>query len=218
MAKALVLKAELRKEIGSDPSEKLRRGGNIPAIIYGHKKEPVAISLNLHDLTVGLHHGHRLFDVSIGGKTDKLLVKDVQYDYLGKNIIHADLIRVDLAETIKVTVPIETKGVAQGTHEGGIVEEHVGYLEVECKVTDIPEKIIVSVKEIGVGDSIHAGDVLLPDGVKLASDPGILVVACHLVAAAKSTEELEAEAPAVPEVIGEEEAQGEAEAKQEESK
>ena len=72
-----------------------------------------------------------------------------------------------------------------------------------CKVTDIPEVIVVSVKEIGLGDTLHASDVELPSGVKLASAPSTLLVTCSLVAAAKSTEELEAEMPAAPEVIGE---------------
>jgi large subunit ribosomal protein L25 len=111
--------------------------------------------------------------------------------------------RVDVTETIRVAVPIELKGTAKGTHEGGVVEMHTNRLEIECKVTDIPEAIVVSVKEIGVGDTLHASDVELPSGVKLVSAPSTLLVTCSLVAAAKSTEELEAEMPAAPEVIGE---------------
>jgi large subunit ribosomal protein L25 len=155
-------------------------------------------------------------DVQIGKKTQKMIVKDIQYDYLGRDIIHVDLMRVDVTETIKVTVPIELKGVARGTHEGGIVEEHADHLEVECRVTDIPESIIVWVKEVGVGDTLHAGDVELPDGVKLVSDPSILLVTCGLVAAAKSTEELEEETPVAPEVIGEAKEAEEAEEESEE--
>jgi large subunit ribosomal protein L25 len=127
--------------------------------------------------------------------------------------------RVDVSETVKVAVPIELKGTAQGTHEGGIVEEHTDHLEVECKVTDIPEAIIVSVKEVDVGDTLHASDIELPEGVKLVSDPSTLLVTCGLVAAAKSTEELEEEMPAVPEVIGEvKAAEEEKEASEEETK
>jgi large subunit ribosomal protein L25 len=218
MEKALVLKAQKREQTGSKAAAKVRKQGRIPAIIYGHKKEPAAISLDAHNLVEGLHHGHRLIDVQIGRKREKMLIKDLQYDYLGKDIIHVDLMRVDVSETVKVTVPIELKGTAQGTREGGIVEEHADYLEVECKVTDIPETIVVSVKEMGVGDTLHAGDVELPDSVKLASDPSVLLAACSLVAAAKSTEELEAEAPAAPEVIAEaKEAEEEKEAPEEQT-
>ena len=212
MEKTLLLKAELREHAGSKHAAKVRKQGRIPAIVYGHKQEPVAISLDAHNFVEGLHHGHRLMDVQIGKKKEKIIVKDMQYDYLGKNIIHADLMRVSVTEMVKVTVPIELKssGAAKGTHEGGIIEAHAGHLEIECKATDIPEAIVVSVKEVGVGDSLHAGDIELADGVELVSSPETLVVTCHLVAAAKTTEEVEEEMPVAPEVISEaKEAEGE---------
>jgi large subunit ribosomal protein L25 len=203
MEKSLLLKAEIREQTGSGHAAKVRKGGRIPAVVYGHKEEPVAISLDAHNLVEGLHHGHRVMDVQIGKKQQKMIIKALQYDHLGRDIIHVDLMRVDVTETIRVTVPIELKGTAKGTHEGGVVEMHTNRLEIECKVTDIPEAIVVSVKEIGVGDTLHASDVELPSGVKLVSAPSTLLVTCSLVAAAKSTEELEAEMPAAPEVIGE---------------
>ena len=203
MEKALFLKAEIREHAGSRYAAKVRKQGRIPAIVYGHKKEPVAISVDKHNLVEGLHYGHRLVDVQIRDKTEKMIIKDLQYDYLGRDIIHMDLMRVDVTETIKVTVPIELKGTAKGTHEGGIIEEHTDHLEVECRVTDIPESIIVWVKDIDVGDTLHASDIELPSGVKLVSSPETLLVTCSLVAAAKSTEEIEEAMPVAPEVIGE---------------
>ena len=116
MEKTLLLKAEVREHTGSKAVRKVRRQGRIPAIVYGHKQEPVAISLDEHDFVEGLHHGHRLIDVQMGRKKERMLVKELQYDYLGRNIIHVDLMRVDMSETIKVTVPIELKGIAAGTH------------------------------------------------------------------------------------------------------
>jgi len=203
MEKTLLLKAEVREHTGSRAVRRVRRQGRIPAIVYGHKQEPVAISLDEHDLVEGLHHGHRLIDVQMGRKKERMLVKELQYDYLGRNIIHLDLMRVDMSETIKVTVPIELKGIAAGTHEGGIIEEHVDRLDIECKVTDIPNALVVWVKDVRVGDALHASDIELPDGVKLTSPPETLLVTCHLVAAAKTAEEVEAEEPTAPEVIGE---------------
>jgi large subunit ribosomal protein L25 len=211
MEKTLLLKAEVREHTGSKAVRKVRRQGRIPAIVYGHKQEPVAISLDQHDFVEGLHHGHRLIDVQMGRKKEKMLVKEVQHDYLGRNIIHVDLIRVDMGETIKVTVPIELKGIAAGTHEGGIIEEHSNTLEIECKVTDIPETIVLLVKDVHVGDALHAGDIELADGVKLVSSPETLLVTCHLVAAAKTAEEAEEEMPTAPEVIGEVKEPGEGE-------
>jgi large subunit ribosomal protein L25 len=203
MEKTLLLKAEVREHTGSNAVRKVRQQGRVPAIVYGHKEEPVAISLNEHDFVAGLHHGRRLIDVQIGRKKEKMIVKEVQYDYLGRNIIHADLMRVDMSETIKVTVPIELKGIAAGTHESGIIDEHVDRLEVECKVADIPQTLVVWIKDVHVGDAIHAGDIELPENVKLSSPAQTLVVTCHLVAAAMTAEEAEEETPTGPEVIGE---------------
>ena len=203
MEKTLSLKAEIREDTGTKSAVKLRGQGRLPAVVYGHKEKPVAVSLDERTLVEGLHRGHRLIDVQIGRKKEKMIIKDLQYDYLGKEIIHVDLMRVDITELIKVTVPIELKGKARGTHEGGIIEGHADHLEVECKATDIPELILVSIKDLRVGDSLHVGDIELPEGVKLVSDASMLLVTCGLVVAAKSTEELEEEMPAAPEVIGE---------------
>ena len=203
MEETLLLKAEIREHTGSKAVRKVRQQGRVPAIVYGHKQKPVAISFDEHDFLEGLHHGHRLIDVQVGRKKEKMIVKELQYDHLGRNVIHADLMRVNINETIRVSVPIELKGTAAGTHEGGIIDEHVDNLEIECKVTDIPDTIVVSVKDVRVGDVLHAGDIELPENVKLVSPPDTLLVACHLVAAAQTTEEVEEEMPTAPEVIGE---------------
>jgi large subunit ribosomal protein L25 len=203
MEKTLKLKAEARDHTGSKTAVQVRKQGRIPAIVYGHKEQPVAISLDRHDFTEGIHHGHRLMNVQLGKKKESVIIKDLQYDHLGKNIIHADLMRVSATERVKVNIPIELKGTAKGTHSGGIIEEHLDSLEVECKVTDIPEVISVRVNDIDIGENLHAGDIELPEGVKLITDKDALVVTCHLVAAAKTAEELEAEQPVAPEVIGE---------------
>ena len=206
MSDRIVLKAEVREAAGTKQSKKLRKQGQMPVIIYGHKKETVSLAVNSHDFTEVLHHGSRIFDVDVKGKTETLLIKELQYDHLGKSVIHADLVRVDMQETVKVAVILELKGTAAGTHEGGIIDEHLDRIEIECKASDIPESILVSIKEIEVGDSIHAGDIELPSGVKLVTPADALIITCHLVAAAKAEEEEEAEvaeAPEGPEVITE---------------
>lgn len=202
MDKTLVLEAQSR-DTGSKAAVKVRKQGRVPAIVYGHKEEPVAVSLDAHDFVEGLHHGVRLLDVKLGKKKEKMIIKDVQYDHLCREVIHVDLMRVDVTERLKVMVPVELRGTAKGANEGGIIQQHADHLEVDCLVTDIPESIVVSVKELGIDDSVHAGDIELPAGVKLASPAEMLVVSCRVVIAAKTTEELEAEAPIAPEVIGE---------------
>jgi large subunit ribosomal protein L25 len=203
MEKTLQLVAKIREHTGSKTAAKERKQGRIPAIVYGHKQEPVAISLDAHNLVEGLHHGHRLMDVLIGKKSQKMLVKDLQYDHLGKDIIHVDLVRVDITETVKVTVPIELKGIAKGTSEGGIITEHADHIEIECQAANIPECIIVSVKDLDIGDTVHASDIELPAGAKLSSPPEMLLVTCSMVAAAKVAEEIEEAEIETPEVISE---------------
>jgi len=209
MDKTLALEAELRERIGSKAATAVRKQGRIPCIVYGHKKDPVAITVNAHDFLEGIHHGHRLMDITIGGDTQKMLIKDLQFDHLGRNVIHVDLMRVDVTEMITVDVAVEIKGVAKGVSDGGVVESHTDHLEVECLAISIPDKIPVVIKDLGVGESIKAGDIKLPDGVKLVSSPETIVVSCHVVAEAKTTEQLEAEAPAAPEVITEKAPKGE---------
>ena len=203
MPDTIVLKAEARKEVGTKHAAILRKEKRLPAIVYGHKQDPIGISLDTREFLDYLHHGHRLFETKIGKQTETLLVKELQYDHLGKNVIHADLVRVDLTETVKVTVPIELRGTSKGSHESGIIDEHLDHLEIECTVQSIPEMIEVSIKEVDVGDAIHAGQIELPEGAKLITNPDALILTCHLVAAAKSTEELEEDMPTAPEVITE---------------
>jgi len=220
MEKALVLQAQSREQTGTHSTAKLRRQGRIPAIVYGHKKEPAAVSLDAHDFTDALQHGRRVIDVKCGSSKETVMVKDLQYDYLGKHVIHADLMRVDVSEIVTVSVPVQFKGEPKGAADGGVVVVHVDSLEVRCKVSDIPEVFVVSVKEMQVGDSIHAGDIAIPEGVTLVDEPETLIAACSLVTAAKTPEEIEKEIPAAPEVIGEaerEKKKGE-EGQQEESK
>lgn len=197
----IALKAEKREKVGTKTAEKLRQAGKLPIAIYGHGQEPVAVAVDKHDFIEALHHGNRLFDFEIAGKSEKLLVKDLQYDYLGREVIHADLVRVDLTETVKVEVPIELKGTAKGTSQGGIVEELMSQLEVQCVVTSIPESIVVNIKDLDVEGVIHAGDIKMPEGVKLLTPGDQIVLTCHVIVA-KEEEEV-SEEPTAPEVITE---------------
>ena len=203
MSETSVLKASIRAQLGKKNTAALRAQGKMPAVVYGHKQETMSIAIDSHEFTEALHHNQRIFGIDIDGKAEKLLVKDLQYDHFGQNIIHVDFVRVDLSETVTVEVPLEVKGTASGITHGGIIDELVTSIEVECVVTSIPESIAVLIKDLEVGESIHAGDIKLPDGVKLITDPSTVVINCHLLAAAKSTEETEEDAPTSPEVITE---------------
>lgn len=214
MSDTVTLKAEIRPQAGSKAAAQLRQQGQLPAIVYGHKQEPVSITLGTHDFVEALHHGHRIFEVDIDGSKDTLLVKDLQYDHLGKSVIHADLMRVNLSERVKVEVAVELRGTAQGTHQGGIVEDVLSHIEIECKVSDIPEVIGVNIKGLGLGEALHASQIQLPPDTKLVTDPEAVVAVCHeprvmVVEEVPEGEEVEVEGeviegePTEPEVITE---------------
>ncbi|MBW8034784.1 MAG: 50S ribosomal protein L25 [Planctomycetes bacterium] len=210
MADTVSLKAEIREGLGSKCAAKLRKGGKLPAVMYGHGKEALSIALDGHTFVEELHHGHRLFEIDAGGNKQMALVKALQYDHFGKNMIHVDLMRVDMSEHVTVKVKIELRGTHIGAQSGGMIDSHLDELEVECAVSDIPDVIQVVIKDIDVGDAIHAGEIELPAGMTLKTPSDALVLACHVVAAAKSTEELEEEQAVAPEVITEKAEEGEA--------
>jgi large subunit ribosomal protein L25 len=221
MAKTVSLEGQIREHTGSKAASVVRRQGRIPAVVYGHQEKAVAISLDAHDFAEGLHHGMRLMDLTVAGKNEKAIIKDLQYDYLGREVIHADLMRVDVTEIIKVVVPVELKGTPKGAQEGGVLTAHTNRLEVQCLAINIPEVLMVPVKDLNVGESIHAGQVQLPEGVTLASSAEMLIASCNVLQEVKTTEEVEAEIPVAPEVIGaeklpEEGAEAEAPAKEKE--
>src|SRR5205814_5341270 len=115
--------------------------------------------LSLHDalpILVGhLEHGVHVFDLALDGKSEKVLVKEVQYDHLGLEVLHVDFARVSLDEKVEVTVPLELKGEPKGLAEGGVLTQVISELEVECVVTEIPDVIRHNVSDLGVGDVLH---------------------------------------------------------------
>ena len=209
MSETVVLKASVREESGTRKSVVLREQGKLPAIVYGHKKEPVSIVLESREFLDSLHHGNRIFEVDLAGAKDTLLVKDLQYDYLGDTVIHADLVRVNLSERVKVQVMIKLIGTAAGTHMGGIVEEIMNRIEVECAVSEIPEFLPVDIKGLELEKTLRASEIALPDVFLLITDPNAGVVGCHESKAAVAEEEEAvegeegAEGAAEPEVITE---------------
>ena len=201
----VVLAAERRRVGGRRANQYLRKNGRVPAIIYGHKQEPEAISLSRHELELALGHGARMLKVELDNEPQNVLIKDVQYDYLGVEPVHLDLTRVDLTETVQVRVPIEYKGTPVGTHEGGQLEHHLMELEVECLTAQIPKDLAVRVDSLGVGESLYVRDLEAEAGIKIIThgDEVVCTVRPPIAAVAETAEEEAAEEKetAEPEVI-----------------
>src|SRR5436309_95436 len=154
--------AKARTELGSRANKRLRDSGFIPGVIYGHKEAVIPVTLHRKEVTGHLNHGAHLFDLALDGKSEKVLVKEVQYDHLGMEVIHVDLARVSLDEKVEVTVPLELKGTPKGEAEGGVLQQIISELEIECLVTDIPEAIRHNVADMEKDAALHIRDLKLP--------------------------------------------------------
>ena len=198
------LKATKRTELGKSKAKVLRADGFTPAIIYGHGQENVAIALSEHDLDVAINHGERILEIDLGDVLENVLIKDVQLDTFGHHILHVDLTRVDLTEQVEITVPLTLRGRPAGLDEGGVMLQQATELTVGCVVTAIPEEIEVWVNDLNIGDSIHAEDVELPEGVALAGDPKLMVCSVTVIEEEVPAEEEGEEAESMePEVLTE---------------
>lgn len=195
---------ESRKATGTRAAARLRRAGKLPAVLYGHRIEPVTLSLDCHAVEMQLAHGAHLINLAMEGKEQPCLIKDVQYDHLGSKLVHVDLARVDLSERVKVHVPIELRGHPKGVHDGGVLMHELASLEVECRVSDIPESIRVEVADMELDQVMHVKDLVLGEGITATSDPEAVVAMVRMPAAkaAAIAEVIEGEpTEAEPEVI-----------------
>jgi large subunit ribosomal protein L25 len=197
------LVATKRTENGSKQCRKLRLGGVIPGIVYGHEIEPVAISVPRDSLAPVVKSGARIVDLELDGKTEKALFREVQWDTFGMYLHHFDLVRINPDERVVVEVNIEVKGTPAGVLSGGLLEVNMRHVEVECLAIEIPDSIVVRVGELQIGQGIHVSDLELPANVKVLEKPDALVL--HVIHVEVSEEDLTAAGatgPAQPEVIG----------------
>ena len=205
MADVVKIRVELRdpaknKGTGTKFARKLRKHGRIPAIIYGHKETPTPISLARDSVWEMIKKKTHLAELEMdGGANETVLVRDIQWDHLGKEIIHLDFARVSAGESIETEVPIELRGTAPGVAEGGVIEQLIHAIEVTCRADAIPDNIKVDISDLHLGKAIHVKELKLPEGVTVKEDPEALVV--HVTT--KAAEAAPAEGPEgiQPEVI-----------------
>src|SRR4051812_39610547 len=207
MADAVKIQVETRdpqknKGTGTRFARRLRARGRIPAIIYGHKQAPVPISLSRDSVWEMIKKSTHLAELHLGGTTEMALVREVQWDYLGKEIIHLDFARVSADESIETEVRLELRGTAPGTAEGGVLEQLVHTLRVTCRASAIPDSIRIDVSNLHLDQALHVRDLAsLPEGVTIDADPDLLLVHITSRAAAAEPAPAEVEGATQPEVI-----------------
>jgi large subunit ribosomal protein L25 len=215
MSEQLTLPAEARDRAGKGASRALRRDGRVPAVIYGQKNDPLSIHVEEKLLSKMMSTGHFMNSVvmiDVGGKATRTLPKAVDFHPVTSRPIHVDFLRISEHTKVHVNVPVrfDNEEASPGLKRGGVLNVVQHELELVCDAAHIPNEIHVSLDGLEIGDSIHIGNVMLPDGVEPANQEEDFTVATIVAPSAMKAEEEEA-APAgdVPTVDEGEAAEGE---------
>jgi len=204
------LTATPRADTGKGVARTLRRNGEVPAVIYGHSREPQSLSIPARDLDRLLQHisaESTVVELSMDGKTSRTLIREIQRHPFKRQILHVDFQELVAGETVVVRIPIVLVGTPSEVRSGaGVMDQTLRELEIEVDPANMPNHIDVDVNELTIGHSLHVRDLKLPAGVTVLVDEDASVVAIH--AARAVTEETvavadpDAEAAAAePEVI-----------------
>ncbi len=223
----ILLEVESRVETGKTQVKNIRRGGYIPAVIYGLGKKPGALKVSRHAFLQLMHQKHlENAIIKLQVKGDKqashaCMIRELQQDPVKGEVVHIDFNEISLTKAIKVNVPVVTTGESVGVKsEGGSLEHILWEVEIECLPTAIPKNIEVDISALKIGDSIHVKDMTFPEGLKVITDAEAVVI--HIAAPMKEEvaplEGEEAKAAAEPEVIKEKKPEAEGEKKDEAKK
>lgn len=188
MAEITVLKTEKRVAAGSAVARRLRRAGSIPAEVYGDNGN-TSVQLDAHGFALMLkrHGEHQIMALEVGGQSSgHVLIKAVQHDPVHGNIVHADFIAISMDKPIEVSLPIELTGEPAGIKNGGILEQQLSHIKVECLPGDMLDSIPVDVSGLQVGEHLCVSALKLPAGFKVLSDGAIVVASVALPGFEKS--------------------------------
>jgi len=200
MAK-FVLKAEPRAEVGSRALRKVRDGGRLPANIYGHKQANRLVTLDSKEIKQFIQAGHRILTVQVDGAEENGVLKEVQYDSLGTEVIHVDIARIDIHEKITMSVRIGTIGIPKGINAGGNLDLPKREVLVEGPASSIPEKIEIHIESLDLGQTLRIKDLKPIPDCRYVEDAEQVVAAILLKRLEEPTAP-PAGAPEMPEVIG----------------
>lgn len=224
--KPIPLKARVRTGSGKKSAHALRKGEEIPAILYGHKKDAVSLAVPEHDFWQILHHAtteHLILDLEIEGMSMEehlVLVRDVQHHPVTGDVVHVDFQRISLQEPIKVGVPVTLTGIPRGVKEfGGILDHSIREVIVHTTPAQIPDSLEIDVSELLIGQSIHVSELIsLYPGIEFVDDGGLTIAHVSppkkLEVAAEAAEAAAGEAAAE---VGAEEGEGAEETGKEEA-
>lgn len=202
----MLLELEKREKTGTGYVKKLRREGKIPGVFYFHGKESIPVTVLRKSLQEIMGKESSLIDAKFAnGDKRKCIVRNVQFDPIDHSILHVDLMGILMSEKITVTVPIHISGTPAGVkNEGGILQQMMREIEIECLPNDIPEVIELDVSELNIGDSLHA-TAIQAEKFKIIGDLDRTIASVSALRVAQEIIEEEEEEAEEPEVIGKEE-------------
>lgn len=201
----IVLKANMRNSISKSSRSSIRKNGRVPGVFYSKHDNPIAIDVTEKSIkplvfTAETH----LISLEIDGKDNhECVIKDVQFDPVTDRVVHFDLLGLTVGEKFQLEVPIQYHGNPIGVKEGGVLQQFLHKLEIECLPKDIPQRLDINIQDLKLGDAIHVKDLNFENITILNLESSVIVAVTHPKVEKEATpEELAAQAEAQPEVIG----------------
>lgn len=202
------IQAKTREKKGSSESRRLRRQGLVPGNIYGHGGGSQLFSVRADDIVPVIQAGQHVLELDLDGTVELTMFREVQWDPLGTTIQHVDLLRVNRNERVLVDVPVELRGISPGATSGGVLDQQLRTLSVECPAFSIPDSVSVRIGGLEIGDAVRVSELEIGEGLIIQDEPEAIVVQVNEPVEELPEDEEAAGGPAEPEVIGREDKEG----------
>lgn len=197
-----IMQVEKRESRGKHHARRLREAGQLPAVLYGHGEPTLSLAVPAEQLNAALRHGVKIVELQ-GAATGQALLHELQWDTFSSHVLHVDLIRVKAGERVKIEVPIELRGEAPGTKEGGVVEHSLHQVEIEVDIARVPDMLHVNINALELDGAMTIATIEdLPNGAEVLADVDLVVVQCVSPMEEPELEEVPGLGIAEPEVIG----------------
>lgn len=202
--------AQRRDKLGTSANRRLRASGFVPGNIYGHQQDPVAVFFPVKEAVALVKSTHRVVDVELDGKTETTLLRETQWNAFHTDLHHIEFMRVDPNERVRLDVDVVLKGTSPGVLGGGLLEQPLHSVHLDCLAIKIPESIIVRIHSLQIGQVVHVKDLDLPEGVSVLNNPDAIVVRVIQPVVVEIPTTGEGGGPVEPEVIKKEKKSAEA--------
>ncbi|MEX0790614.1 MAG: 50S ribosomal protein L25 [Actinomycetota bacterium] len=176
----ITLDVKPRTELGKGPASRYRVSGLVPAVFYGSSVEPVSLLVDAKQMSQALHTeagANVLININVDGTSRLTVAREVQRHPIRGTILHVDFVHVARDQKIEAHVPLHLVGDSHGVHEGGVLDQHMHEIHIEAVPTDVPANVEIDITHMGIGDSLHVSDIVVPSGVEVLTPAEEMVAA-----------------------------------------